>query len=67
MRRAIYHVVPCQNGWGIDHDGEITGPYTTREAALEAAIGPVTNAIKEGVEITLTIPGSSGNESALAA
>ena len=41
------------------------GPFASNEAALEAAIGPAMNAIKEGHEVVLTVPWSAGDQSAL--
>jgi hypothetical protein len=39
MERALYRVVPHQGGWGVDHNGSIAGPYVSKEAAFEAAVG----------------------------
>jgi Uncharacterized protein conserved in bacteria (DUF2188) len=65
MGRASYRIVPHQGGWGVDQNGTIAGPYGSKEAAFEAAIGPAMNAIKEGEEVELSVPGSDGRHSVL--
>lgn len=61
MPKAAFSIVPAEGGWSVDHDGEKTGPYNTREAAFEAAIGPASNAIKEGAEVVITISPPQGS------
>jgi len=56
MTAAIYRIVPATDGFCIEHDGDRTGAYATREAALEAALGPASNAIKMGYDVTIQIP-----------
>ncbi len=65
MSVAAYRIVPYQQQWGLTHDGSTAGPYVSKEAALEAALGPMMNAIKQGLEVKLTIPGRRQGESAL--
>ena len=65
MGHAVYKVVPFENGWGVSHEGRVAGPYVTKEAAFEAAAATIALAVREGHDITLTIPGSTGRESAL--
>jgi uncharacterized protein (DUF58 family) len=60
MASANYRIVPRDGGWGVDHNGRTAGPYASKEAALEAALGSAMNAIKEGYEVNLTVPGSDG-------
>ena len=67
MPRTTYKVVPYEDGWGMECDGAVAGPYLTKEAAFEAAAGSISNAIKEGLDITLSVPGRSAGESALGA
>jgi hypothetical protein len=52
---ASFVVVPKQNSWGIEHDHQMLGPYLTREAAFEAAIGAASNAIKNGDEVRIVV------------
>jgi len=56
MTAATYRIVPASDGFCIEHDGDRTGAYTTREAALEAALGPASNAIKMGYDVTIQVP-----------
>lgn len=67
MKSAAYRIVPYQDGWGVEHDGRITGPYVTKEAAFEATTGPASNAIKLGYEVSITVEGSEQREPALGA
>ena len=60
MGRANYRIVPHQGGWGVDQGGSLAGPYVSKEAAFEAAVGPAMNAIKLGDEVNLTVPGGEG-------
>jgi hypothetical protein len=65
MGQAIYKVVPFESGWGVSHDGRVAGPYLSKEAAFEAAAATIALAVRQGHEITLTVPGSAGQEPAL--
>ena len=65
MPRTTYKIIPHEDGWGMERDGAVTGPCATKEAAFEAAVGSLSNAIKEGLEISLTVPGRRAGESAL--
>lgn len=56
MTAATYRIVPAKEGFCIEHDGDRTGAYATREAALEAALGPASNAIKMGYDVTIQVP-----------
>jgi len=62
MAEAVYKVVPNNGGWGVLHDGEVSGDYITKEAAFEAAVGPASNAIKKGQAVTITVEGSGRGE-----
>jgi Uncharacterized protein conserved in bacteria (DUF2188) len=65
MAIATYRIVPADDGWGIEHDGKISGHYLTKEAAFEAAVGPAANAIKEGLAVAIQVPGKRAGEAAL--
>jgi hypothetical protein len=67
MQEATYNIVKRGRGWGISHDGAISGEYLTKEAALEAAVAAASNAIKRGYGITITVEGSEKKEPALGA
>lgn len=67
MASAAFRIVPHKSGWGVEHDASVTGPYLTKEAAFEAAVGPASNAIKQGLDVVLSVPGRVRGESALGA
>ena len=67
MRNATYDIVAHKGGWGVSHDGSISGEYLTKEAALEAAVGAASNAVKKGYAITIRVDGSESGEPALGA
>jgi hypothetical protein len=67
MSVASFVIVPVEDGWGIDHAHEMTGPYVTREAAFEAAIGPASNAIKNGDEVRIVVKAPPASAPALGA
>ena len=46
-------------------DGSAAGPYVSKEAALEALLGPIMNEIKRGSVIELHVPGSAEGDSML--
>lgn len=37
--------------WQFSHRGDVTGPFTTRDAAIEAAIAEATQTTGEDVEV----------------
>ena len=63
MGIASYKVVRHGKSWAVDHDGRAEGEYATKEAAFEAIAGAASNAIKDGHEIRIHIPGSDGGAS----
>lgn len=66
MATAEYTVRPHAGGWVVEHEGELSTSYATKEAALEAAIGPASNAIKEGLGVMIVVPPRvAASESAL--
>jgi hypothetical protein len=65
LRTAHFRVIPYEGGWGAEADGSAAGPYMSKEAALEALLGPVMNEIKRGAAIDLRVPGSAEGDSAL--
>jgi hypothetical protein len=60
MDVASYNVVLQQGSWRIEHDGEMRGTYATKESAFEAIALAASNAIKQGHEIIIHVPGSGG-------
>jgi hypothetical protein len=67
MKSVAYRIVHAHDGWGVEHDGKIEGSYDTKEAAFEAAVGPASNAIKLGYEVSIMVEGSERREPALGA
>jgi hypothetical protein len=65
MAEAVYKIVAHNGGWGVLHDGAVSGEYITKEAAFEAAVGPASNAIKNGQAVTITVAGSDSGEPSL--
>jgi hypothetical protein len=65
MGQAVYKIVETKDGWGVSHEGKVAGSYMTKEAAFEAAVGPASNAIKDGHAVQITVEGSSKDEPAL--
>jgi hypothetical protein len=65
MKSASYKIVARGKCWSVNHDGNLAGEYQTKEAAFEAAASAASNAIKNGLEIEITVPGSDGDKPAL--
>jgi hypothetical protein len=65
MKSAAYDIKRHGEGWGVDDDGKVNGPYDTKEAAFEAVLGPASNAIKLGYAVSITVAPSEGREPAL--
>jgi hypothetical protein len=47
--------------------GDVRGSYATKESAFEAIAAAASNAIKQGLEISMHVPGSDGSEPSLGA
>jgi hypothetical protein len=67
MGIASYNIVRSKDGWAAEHEGKVGGDYATKEIAFEIAVGAASNAIKEGHEIRIVVPGSGGDMPALGA
>jgi len=65
--KASYRVQRNGQRWTINHDGMLEGDYETKEAAFEAVVGAASNSIKDGVAVTIEIPGPTAAEPALGA
>jgi hypothetical protein len=55
MARHAFKVRASGDQWVIDSDEQKLGPYATREAAFEAAVGPASIAVKEGDEVVIEV------------
>ena len=61
METLDIEIVPEGDGWGLIENGRPgTTPYVTREAAFEAIIGSASNALKEGMEVSIHIAALPG-------
>ena len=56
MGVAQYEIVPVGKFWGIQHDGRISGEYSTKEAAFESAAVSASLAIHQGHEVHVRVP-----------
>ena len=65
MGIAAYEIVRSDDGWSVAHEGKATGSYATKEAAFEAAAAAASNAIKQGHEVKVSVPGTQGSEPTL--
>jgi hypothetical protein len=65
MAEAVYKIVAHNGGWGVLHDGSVSGDYITKEAAFEAVVGPASNAIKMGQTVTITVEGRDRGQPSL--
>ena len=56
MERLNMEILPAGDGWVLVENGKRgTTSYATREAAFEAIIGSASNALKEGMEVSIRI------------
>ncbi len=60
-----YEIVRKGGSWTIDHDGQLEGEYATKEAAFESAVAAASNAIKNGVGVTISVVPRAAGESAI--
>jgi Uncharacterized protein conserved in bacteria (DUF2188) len=64
MGSANYKVVGQPGEWHVEHDGEVTNTYDTKEAAFEAAAVAASIALRQGHGIMITVPGSKDGSEA---
>ena len=56
IERMDFEVLPRGRDWAIQENGKLgEGVYATREAAFEALVGSASNALKEGMEVSILI------------
>ena len=65
MSTETYKIMRNGKSWAVNHDGVFEGDYATKEAAFESAAVAASNAIKDGVGITITVEPRAQGESAL--
>jgi hypothetical protein len=61
MQLARYKVVKKGKSWAVSHDGQVNGEYATKEAAFEAAVAVASLAIKQGHEVSISVPSTAGD------
>ena len=68
MGIATYAIISQGDNWGVLHDGNVEGSFSTKESAFEAAIAAASLAIKQGHEVHVSAPGrDEGNKTATGA
>ena len=65
MGRAVYVVVGREGEWSVEHDGKLSGPYVSKEAAFEAAVGPASLSIHDGDSVVIEVPGKTSRDEPL--
>jgi len=65
MTTETYKIVRNGGSWAVNHDGALEGDYATKEAAFESAAVAASNAIKDGVGVSITVEPRSPGEAAL--
>lgn len=64
MGVARYEIVSVGKQWGVRHDGNINGDYSTKESAFESAAAAASMAIHQGHEVQISVPGSESSGAA---
>jgi len=62
MGLATYRVFGIPGEWRVDHDGKAENTYVTKEAAFEAAVAAASLALRQGHQVTVTAPGTGGED-----
>ena len=60
METVRFEIVADGDSWSVVENSRKAGSYATREVAFEAIVGPISNALKEGSEVTLVIRAQEG-------
>lgn len=55
MEKAVYEVVSRGEEFFVLHDGDVAGPYLTKEAAFEAAVPPASLSVADGLEVIIHV------------
>ncbi|GLK73960.1 hypothetical protein KHC23_00940 [Ancylobacter dichloromethanicus] len=58
-RAASFRLRGREGEWRVDSDGGVGMAYASKEAAFEAAVAAASNAIRDGYDVTITVPGAS--------
>ncbi|MDQ0392796.1 hypothetical protein [Labrys monachus] len=55
MKDAVYRISRSSAGWMIHHEETSRGPYELPEAAFDVAVSSASRAIKEGIDVTISL------------
>lgn len=58
---ATYVLRGSEGAWRVETDGEAGMASASKEAAFEVAVAAATNAILDGYDVTITVPGAVGS------
>jgi hypothetical protein len=65
MDKAQFIIVGREGDWRVEHDGEFSIAYATKEAAFEAAVAPASTALHAGLEVLIRVPGQQSADETL--
>ncbi|MFT0858734.1 hypothetical protein [Ancylobacter sp. G4_0304] len=57
-RSVTYRVRGNEGQWRVETDEKAGMAYVSREAAFEAAVAAASNAIRDGLDVVIVVPGA---------
>ncbi|ACB96555.1 hypothetical protein [Beijerinckia indica] len=63
--QIIYLIRGCEANWHVEINNQPGMSYASKEAAFEVAVAAASNAIRDGQEVVIVVPGSKMGERAL--
>lgn len=61
----IYRIQGSEADWHVAVNEQLGMGYASKEAAFEAAVAAASNAIRDGHEVVIVVPGAANGESLL--
>lgn len=61
----IFQIRGHEAEWHVERNDETGMAYATKEAAFEAAVAAASNAIRDGRDVVIVVPGARGGETML--
>ena len=61
----IYRIQGTEADWHVAVNEQLGMGYASKEAAFEAAVAAASNAIRDGHEVVIVVPGASNGDSLL--
>ncbi|CAA0096522.1 Uncharacterised protein [Starkeya nomas] len=58
-RSVTYHVRGDEGEWRVETDERAGMAYASKEAAFESAVAAASNAIRDGYDVVIVVPGAS--------